>query len=80
MIINLYNNSTYISDSFSLPTEQDDLLDDRIQYGRLKSTDYFSGNKFLPIVCNIFPQSGILRFATPNPLRVLEFTGHYKVL
>ena len=80
MKFSLIGNPTYIDDKFSLPTNSDDLLEDRVQYGRLRSIDYISGISSKPIVCNIFPQNGILRFATPNPLRLVEFSGIFKLI
>lgn len=80
MRFRLIGNPTYIDDIFSLPTSSDDLLEDRVQYGRLRSIDYISGVSSKPIVCNIFPQNGILRFATPNPLRLVEFSGKFKLI
>lgn len=76
----LSNNPTYIDDNFTLSTSSDDLLEDRVQYGRLCSADFDSGDPSLPVVCNIFPQNGIIRFATPNPLRLVEFTGTFKLI
>ena len=80
MRFRLIGNPTYIDDIFSLPTSSDDLLEDRVQYGRLRSIDYISGVSSKPIVCNNFPQNGILRFATPNPLRLVEFSGKFKLI
>lgn len=80
MKFRMRNNPTYIDDNFSLSTSSDDLLEDRVQYGRLRSTDYTSGISSNPIVCNIFPQKGVLRFATPNPLRLVEFSGRFRLL
>lgn len=56
----------------------DDLLEDRIQYGRLPIGMYVS-NSHLPIVCNIFPQNNLLRFAMLSPLRLIEFRGRIEV-
>lgn len=80
MMFRMRNNPTYIDDNFSLPTSSDDLLEDRVQYGRLSPTDYISGVSSKPIVCNIFPQKGVLRFATPNPLRLVEFSGRFRLI
>lgn len=74
------NNTTYIDNQFSFTTAVDDLLEDRVQYGRLHPIDYISGIVSTPIVCNIFPQNGILRFATPNPLRLVEFSGFFQLI
>lgn len=73
------NNPTYIDNQFSFPCAIDDLLEDRVQYGRLRPIDYVSGVVSTPIVCNIFPQTGILCLATPNPLRLVEFTGVFQL-
>lgn len=80
MMFRLTNNPTYIEDKFTLKTASDDLLEDRVQYGRLRPIDYIDGISSSPIVCNIFPQKGILRFATPNPLRLVEFLGSYRLV
>lgn len=79
MSFEMSNNPTYIDNQFSFPCAIDDLLEDRVQYGRLRPIDYVSGVVSTPIVCNIFPQTGILRFATPNPLRLVEFTGVFQL-
>jgi hypothetical protein len=78
MRFRIINNPTYIDDKFSLATSSEDLLEDRVQYGRLRPIDNTNGVSSKPIVCNIFPQNGILRFATPNPLRLVEFSGIFK--
>ena len=80
MLDEALNNSTYIDDQFSFATAFDDLLEDRVQYGRLRSIDCVSGVMSTPVVCNIFPQNGILRFATPNPLRLVEFSGIFQLV
>lgn len=80
MIFRVMNNPTYMEDDFTIKTDSDDLLEDRVQYGRLRSIDYFNGDSSKPIICNLFPQNGILRFATPNPLRIIEFYGNYKLV
>lgn len=77
MKFRLMDNPTYIDNEFSFPLACDDLLEDRVQYGRLSPVDYVSGSSLHPIVCNIFPITGILRFATPNPLRLVEFSGNF---
>lgn len=77
MKFRLMDNPTYIDNEFSFPLACDNLLEDRVQYGRLSPVDYVSGNSLHPIVCNIFPITGILRFATPNPLRLVEFSGNF---
>ena len=80
MMFEIRNNPTYIDDAFTFSIASDDLLPDRVQYGRLSPIDYFSGVRSTPVVCNIFPQNGILRFATPNPLRLVEFSGYYRLV
>ncbi len=80
VVFKISNNSTYIDDQFSFATAFDDLLEDRVQYGRLRSIDCVSGVMSTPVVCNIFPQNGILRFATPNPLRLVEFSGIFQLV
>ena len=80
MVFKLRNNPTYIDDFFSFTILSDDLLEDRVQYGRLTPIDYVTGVASTPIVCNIFPQNGVIRFATPNPLRLVEFSGIFKLI
>lgn len=80
MVFEIRNNPTYINDKFSFTTASDDLLKDRVQYGRLRPIDSVSGIFSKPIVCNIFPQNGVLRFATPNPLRIVEFSGNFRLI
>lgn len=80
MIFRLSKSPNIICNNFTLPTSSDDLLEDRVQYGRLCSADFYSGDSSLPVVCNIFPQNGILRFATPNPLRLVEFKGTLQLI
>lgn len=80
MMFKIRNNPTYIDDKFSLTTSSDDILEDRVQYGRLRSNDDTNGISSKPIVCNIFPQKEMLRFATPNPLRLVEFSGIFKLI
>ena len=72
-------NSLSISTRFSINLgEPDDLLEDRIQYGRLPMNMY-SINSYLPIVCNIFPQNNLLRFGMLSPLRLIEFHGRIEL-
>jgi hypothetical protein len=80
MVFKLRNNPTYIDNFFSFTILSDDLLEDRVQYGRLNPIDYVTGVASTPIVCNIFPQNGVIRFATPNPLRLVEFSGIFKLI
>lgn len=75
----LNNDSIDIDTSFSFQFYKDDLLNDRIQYGRLP-VNFNIGNSTLPVVCNIFPNKNIIRFALLSPLRVIEFTGTIKKL
>ncbi len=79
IVFAIRNNPTYICDKFSFVTASDDLLDDRVQYGRLRPIDHVFGDISTPIACNIFPQKGVLRFVTPNPLRLVEFSGSYRI-
>lgn len=79
VMFTMHNNPTYIYNEFSFVAAPDDLLNDRVQYGRLRPIDYVSGDVSRPIACNIFPQNGVLRLVTPNPLRLIEFSGHYRV-
>lgn len=79
VMFTIHNNPTYVYNEFSFATAHDDLLNDRVQYGRLRPIDYVSGDVSRPIACNIFPQNGVLRLVTPNPLRLIEFSGHYRV-
>ncbi len=53
-----------------------DILVDRIQYGRLYN-DLRNLDKRIPIVCNLFSNMNCIRFALPNPLRIVEFYGSY---
>lgn len=79
MNFKLFNNPTYIDNEFTLSISSDDLLNDRVQYGRLRPTDFIAGNPSTPTVCNIFLQNGVLRFATPNTIRLIEFSGIFKI-
>lgn len=74
-----HNNEIIINNKFSIEFRSDDLLIDRIQYGRLPQNMNIGSNT-LPIVCEIFPQKNILRFAVLLPLRLIEFTGHLQKL
>lgn len=63
---------------FTLPmTDADDVLADRVQYGRLPrfATNYDTQTK--PIVCNIFFNMTCVRFAMLQPLRIVEFYGNF---
>lgn len=68
------NDCTYIENNFSFTFCNDDLLPDRIQYGRLPY-GLNIGSSTLPVVCNIFPDKNIIRFATLSPLKLIEFKG-----
>lgn len=69
-----HNNEIGIDKHFSIEFRSDDLLIDRIVYGRLP-TNMYIGSNTLPIVCEIFTQKNVLRFAILSPLRLIEFTG-----
>lgn len=63
---------------FTLPmTDADDVLADRVQYGRLQRfyPDNLSSTK--PIVCNIFFNLTCVRFAMLEPLRIVEYYGNF---
>lgn len=67
-----------LDDEFVLPmTDADDVLSDRVQYGRLPrfATNYATSTK--PIVCNIFFNMTCVRFAMLQPLRIVEFYGNF---
>lgn len=69
-----------INQNFTLPIlgiEQGDILEDRVQYGRLPvGMNCDDSNK--PIVCNIFDNMTCIRFAMMSPLRIIEFFGEFK--
>ncbi len=50
-------------------------LDDRVQYGLLSST---TDRSTTPIVCNLFNDMRVVRFALVNPFRLVEFYGEYE--
>lgn len=54
-----------------------DILPDRIQYGRLPK-ETLGLSSIRPIVCNIFERKGCIRFALPEPLRIIEFYGEFE--
>ena len=65
---------------FGLPilgTELGDVLDDRVQYGRLPDSMSWH-DSYEPIVCNIFNTMTCIRFAMVEPLRIIEFYGAFK--
>lgn len=68
------NNEINIDNHFSMEFRSDDLLMDRIVYGRLSDNTYVGSNSF-PVVCEIFIQKNLLRFALLSPLRLIEFSG-----
>lgn len=74
-----HNNEISIDKYFSIEFRSDDLLMDRIEYGRLPIKPHVGSNT-LPIVCEIFQQYNILRFALLSPLRLIEFMGTIKKL
>ena len=53
----------------------EDVLADRVQYGRLTSIGLKDANE--PIVCNIFNNMQCIRFAMTSPLRIIEFYGTF---
>lgn len=66
-----------IKRNFGLPMlGMDDVLSDRIQYGRLPISLYSSDSQ-TPIVCNIFNNMTCIRFAMLSPLRIIEFYGNF---
>lgn len=65
-----------INKRFNLPIiEEDDVLPDRVQYGRLTNRAWRDPNE--PIVCNIFNNMECIRFAMTSPLRIIEFYGKF---
>ena len=67
-----------IKDRFGLPIlgyAGGDVLQDRIQYGRLTTLECDDSTE--PIVCNIFNNMTCIRFATLSPLRIIEFYGEF---
>lgn len=67
-----------INKQFNLPiTDDDDILADRVQYGRLlTSHHWYDSNE--PIVCNIMNTMQSIRFAMLSPLRMIEFIGRFE--
>lgn len=65
---------------FTLPIlgiEAGDILEDRVQYGRLpRFADGYAPNE--PIVCNIFNNMKCIRFAMFHPLRIVEYFGTFE--
>ena len=72
-------NPVQMNNSFGLPifgAYSGDVLDDRVQYGRLPSSmSWHDSNE--PIVCNIFNNMTCIRFAMLSPLRMVEFYGKF---
>lgn len=65
-----------INSKFNLPIiEEDDVLLDRVQYGRLTNRAW--GDYKEPVVCNIFNNMTCIRFAMTSPLRIIEFFGEF---
>lgn len=63
---------------FTLPmTDADDVLADRVQYGRLPMYQPNNLSSSKPIVCNIFFNMTCIRFAMMAPLRIVEFYGSF---
>ena len=56
-----------------------DILEDRIQYGRLPDSLIWDDSNE-PIVCNIFSNATCIRFAMLSPLRIIEFYGEFKII
>lgn len=68
-----------INTRFGLPVlgySGGDVLEDRIQYGRLPGNLSWP-NSAEPVVCNIFNNMTCIRFATLSPLRIVEFYGRF---
>ena len=65
-----------INTKFNLPIiEADDVLPDRVQYGRLTNRAWRDYKE--PVVCNIFNNMTCIRFAMTSPLRIIEFYGKF---
>lgn len=68
--------------AFKLPIlgiEAGDILEDRVQYGRLpRFADGYAPNE--PIVCNIFNNMKCIRFAMFHPLRIVEYFGTFECI
>lgn len=71
-----------IKRNFGIPVfgvEHGDILEDRIQYGRIPNNmSMFDPSD--PVVCNIFSNKTCIRFAMVNPLRIIEFTGAFELI
>ncbi len=69
------NTPSGINTKFNLPIiEEDDILPDRVQYGRLTNRVWRDAKE--PVVCNIFNNLECIRFAM-IPLRIIEFYGKF---
>lgn len=72
------NPQIQVDSVFSLPmTDADDVLADRVQYGRLPMFQPNNLSSSTPIVCNIFFNMTCIRFAMMAPLRIVEFYGSF---
>ena len=68
-----------INSRFGLPilgAQYGDVLEDRIQYGRVPASMSWSDSNE-PVVCNIFNNMTCIRFAMMSPLRIVEFYGKF---
>ncbi len=71
-----------IKRDFGIPVfgiERGDILNDRIQYGRIPDNMSWSDSSD-PVVCNIFANRTCIRFAMMSPLRIVEFMGNYELI
>lgn len=71
-----------IKRNFGLPIfgiERGDILEDRIQYGRIPDNMSWSDSSD-PVVCNIFANRTCIRFAMMSPLRIVEFFGKFELI
>ncbi len=71
-----------IKRNFGIPVfgeEHGDILDDRIQYGRIPDNMSWNDSSD-PVVCNIFDNRNCIRFAMMSPLRIVEFTGVFELI
>lgn len=71
-----------IKRNFGLPVfgiERGDILEDRIQYGRIPDNMSWSDSSD-PVVCNIFANRTCIRFAMMSPLRIVEFFGKFELI
>jgi len=74
---------TDIKRNFAFPIygiEQGDILEDRIQYGRLPVDINHWPLPLDPPVCNIFSNKTCIRFALLSPLRIVEFYGYFDLI